>query len=298
MSSMHSVQQLVAFADTARHGSFAAAARENGSAPSSLAKAVARLEASLGVRLFHRTTRQVSLTPDGERLFERCQRLLAEIDDLRAEAAGVRSSPSGVLRVDLPIVFGRKVVLPVLARLAREHPGLALDVRLQDGYADLVKEGIDVAVRVGALKDSTLVARRFTSQSLVLVGSPAYLRERGTPRRLEQLQRHQAIVFRMPSSGRPRPWQFRQDGRAVDLHPPTTLRMDDGEAMVQCALLGLGLAQVPHYFVDTLLAGGDLVEVMPGLRPAPMPISVVYPAARLVPQRVRVLVDALVALRA
>lgn len=294
---MNSLQQLAAFAATARHGSFAAAAREAGSAPSTLAKAVGRLEQGLGVRLFHRTTRQVSLTPDGERLYERCQRLLAEVDELQAEASGVRAQASGVLRIDLPIVLGRRFVLPLLGELLRRHPGLAVDVRLQDAYVDLVKEGIDAAVRIGELRDSTLVSRRIGSQSLVLVASPAYLAAHGTPRRLDQLDRHAALVFRMPSSGRDRPWQFRQKGRALDLHPSSRLRISEGEGLVQAALLGLGLAQVPDYFVRGELACGELVEVLPNLRPAPMPVSVVYPGSRLLPQRVRVLIDALAAVR-
>ncbi|MBA2963983.1 MULTISPECIES: LysR family transcriptional regulator [Ramlibacter] len=294
---MNSLQQIAAFADTAKHGSFAAAARGTGSAPSTLAKAVGRLEGRLGVKLFHRTTRQVSLTPDGGRLFRRCQRLLAEVDELQAEAAGVRESPTGTLRVDLPIVLGRRVILPVLARLRRQHPGLELDVRLQDGYADLVKEGIDLAVRAGDLKDSTLVSRRFMAQAMVLVASPAYLQERGTPRRLEQLAQHDALVFRMPTSGKDRPWQFRQRGRALDVHPASGVRISDGEGLVQAALLGMGLAQLPDYFVRDEIGRGELVEVLPALRPAPIPISIVYPGARLVPQRVRVVIDALLTLK-
>lgn len=290
---MNSLQQIAAFTDTARHGSFATAARETGSAPSTLAKAVARLEQRLGVKLFHRTTRQVSLTPDGERLFDRCRRLLEEVEELQADAAGVRQAVTGTLRVDLPIVLGRRWFLPVLADLLRRHPGLALDVRLHDSYVDLVKEGIDLAVRVGDLKDSTLVSRRFSSQSMALVASPAYLSERGVPRRIEQLESHDALVFRMPSTGRDRPWQFRQRGRAIEMHPKSRVRINDGEGLVQAALLGQGLAQVPEYFVREPLAAGELVEVLPGLRPAPLPLSIVYPGARLVPQRVRVLIEAL-----
>ena len=290
---MNSLQQIAAFSDTAKHGSFAAAARETGSAPSTLAKAVARLEQRLGVKLFHRTTRQVSLTADGERLFQRCQRLLAEVDELQAEASGVRAAVSGTLRIDMPIVLGRRLVLPVLAQLVREHPELSLDVRLSDGYVDLVKEGIDLAIRVGALPDSTLVSRPFGSQAMVLVGSPAYLRERGTPRRLDLLAAHDALVFRMPTSGKDRPWRFRRKGKDVELRPASRVRVNDGEGLVQAALLGQGLAQLPDYFVREELARGELVEVLPGLRPAPIPISIVYPGARLVPHRVRVLLEVL-----
>ncbi|MCD6078263.1 MAG: LysR family transcriptional regulator [Ramlibacter sp.] len=294
---MQSLQQLAAFAETAKHGSFAAAARENGSAPSTLAKAVARLELSLGVKLFHRTTRQVTLTPDGERLYRRCQRLLAEIDELQADASGVREAPSGTLRIDMPIVMGRRLLLPLLARMSQRHPGLLLDVRLQDGYVDLVKEGIDVAVRVGTLKDSSLVARRFTTQAMVLVASPAYLAARGTPRRLDQLAAHSALLFRMPSTGKDRPWQFRQRGNPVELHPPSRVRINDGEGLVEAARLGLGLAQLPDYFVRDEIARGDLVEVLPAARPAPLPVSIVYPGARLLPLRVRLLLEELDTLR-
>lgn len=293
---MSGLQSYLAFAETAKHGSFAAAARELGSAPSTLAKAVQRLEAALGVKLFHRTTRQVNLTADGERLFERCQRILAEVEDLQAEAAGARAAPAGRLRVDAPIVFGRRVVLPVLAELVRRHPALQLDLRLQDGFADLVKEGIDLAVRVGPLRDSGLVARRIASQAMVLCASPAYLAQRGTPRRLEQLAGHDVVVFRLPATGRARPWQFRQRGRAVEMQPPARVQISDGEGIVAAVVQGLGLAQLPEYMVDRELASGALVELLPALRPAPLPISAVIPSGRLVPARVRLLLDALSAL--
>lgn len=294
---MNGLQQYVAFAETAKHGSFAAAARELGSAPSTLAKAVQRLEAVLGVKLFHRTTRQVSLTADGERLFRRCQRVLAEVEELQAEAAGTRAAPSGLLRVDAPIVFGRRFVMPVLAGLVERHPGLQIDLRLQDGFVDLVKEGIDLAVRVGTLRDSSLVARRIASQALVLVAGPAYLARHGTPRGVEQLAGHAAIVFRMPASGRARPWQLRSRGQAVELHPTARVQVNDGEGMAAAAALGLGLAQLPDYMVEREIAAGTLVEVLPSCRPAPMPISAVVPSGRLLPPRVRVLLDALAGAR-
>lgn len=171
-----------------------------------------------------------------------------------------------------------------------------MDVRLQDGYVDLVRDGIDLAIRVGALQDSSLVARRFASQTLLLVASPAYLAQQGDPASLRALAQHRAILFRMPSSGRDRPWQFVQRGHAVTMQPRSQMRLSDGEAMVQAALLGLGLAQLPHYMVSDELKDGRLVEVLPSLRPAAMPISAVYPSQRLLPPRVRVLLDALTAL--
>lgn len=290
---MQGLQPLIAFAQTARRGSFAAAARDLGGTPSTIAKSVARLEASLGVRLFHRTTRQVSLTPDGERLFRRCERVLAELDDMQAEAAGTRATVGGVLRIDAPLTYGRKVLMPVLAELLRQHPELRLDLRLQDSYADLIRDGLDAAIRVGELQDSRLVARRFDSQQLVLVASPAYLEARGRPERVDQLAGHAAIVFRLPSTGRQRPWQFRSGRQAVTLLPEPAVEVNDGEGIVAAAVLGLGLGQVPDNIAADGLASGALVEVLAGSRPAAMPISVVMPTARLQPPRVRVLLEAL-----
>jgi len=294
---MQGLQPLIAFAQTARRGSFAAAARDLGGTPSTIAKGVARLEASLGVRLFHRTTRQVTLTPDGERLFRRCERVLAELDDLQAEAAGTQAVISGTLRLDAPITYGRKVLLPVLNELLRRHPDLRLDLRLQDSYADLIRDGLDAAIRVGDLQDSRLVARRFDSQRLVLVASPAYLALRGQPERLDQLAGHAAIVFRMPSTGRQRPWQFRSGRHPVNLQPTPTVEVNDGEGMVAAAILGLGLAQVPDNMVTEAIARGDLVELLPRFQPPAMPISVVLPTSRLQPPRVRVLLEALETLK-
>ena len=294
---MQGLQQFLAFAQTARRGSFAAAARDLGSSPSTLAKSVARLEATLGVALFHRTTRQVTLTADGERLFHRCERVLAEFEDLQADAAGTRAAPTGVLRVSLPIYYGRRFVMPLLADLLQQHPGLTLELRLQDGFADLVREGIDLAVRMGELSDSTLVARRIDWQHLVMVATPKYLQAHGAPRRLEDLGSHKAVSFRMPSTGRSRPWQLRQGRRVLEIHPPQSVQVSDTEALATAALLGLGLTQLPDYIVQDALASGELVAVLPEHQPAPMPISAVVPSGRLVPPRVRVLLEALETLR-
>jgi DNA-binding transcriptional LysR family regulator len=294
---MQGLQQFLAFAQTARRGSFAAAARDLAVSSSTLAKSVARLETTLGVKQFHRTTRQVGLTVDGERLFHRCERVLAEFEDLQADAAGTRAAPSGMLRVDLPIFYGRRFVMPLLAALQREHPALTFEVRLQDGFADLVRDGIDLAVRMGELRDSSLVARRIDSQRLVMVASPSYLQAHGAPRRLEDLAAHKAVAFRMPASGRSRPWQLRQGRRIVEMHPMHSIQINDTEALGTAARLGLGLTQLPDYIVQDDLARGELVEVLASCQPAPMPISAVVPSGRLVPPRVRVLLEALEVLR-
>jgi DNA-binding transcriptional LysR family regulator len=294
---MAGMQQFIAFAETAKHGGFAAAARELGMTPSTLAKAVGRLEKGLGVRLFYRTTRQVRLTPDGERLYQRCQRVLAEVEELQAEASGTRGTVAGRLRIDMPVFYGKHFVLPLLAQLMKRHPALSIDARLSDSWVDLLREGSDLAVRIGALRDSTLVARRVDQQSLVICASRAYLAARGTPRRIEDLASHDAIVFRLPSSGRDRPWQFRQRGADVEVQPQPRVRVNETESLVAALKLGMGICQVPDMLVRDELQRGDLVELLPSCRPEAMPIHVVHPAGRLLPARVRVALDALAGLR-
>jgi DNA-binding transcriptional LysR family regulator len=292
---MTGTQALLAFAETVRQGSFAAAARELGLSPSAVAKSVARLEGDLGLRLLHRTTRQASLTSDGRGLYERCRRIVDELDALRSDAEGVRGEPSGTLRLNLPTTYGRKVVVPKLAALARRHPKLAFDVDFSDRHADLVRDGLDALVRIGPLRDSALVSRRIDAQALVVCASPRYLAERGVPERPADLDGHDRMIFRLPSSGRPRPWQFREGRRGVEIEPRGRVVFDDGDAMVSAALCGLGLMQGPDYIVEEELRRGRLVEVLAAYRPPALPISLVFAAARRHVPRLRVLVEMLVA---
>jgi LysR family transcriptional regulator, regulator for bpeEF and oprC len=287
------LQGMTAFAETVRQGSFAAAARELGLSPSAVAKSVARLEAELGLRLLHRTTREVGLTSDGHGVYERCRGIVEAIDALRAQAEGVRGEPSGTLRINAPVTWGKKVLVPLLAQLAARHPKLALDVALSDRYVDLVGEGFDAVVRAGTLRDSSLVARPFGRQELVVVGSPRYLAANGRPASPAALAAHRCLVFRMPTSGRPRPWEFRVDGRSLSLAPATRVTMNDGEALVLAAVEHLGLLQVPAYMAEDEIRSGKLVEVMKSCRPPAMPLSLVYPSSRQMTPRLAVLVAAL-----
>lgn len=247
----------------------------------------------MGVRLFHRTTRQVTLSRDGEDLYTRCQRILEEVESLEAAAADARTGPRGTLRVDMPVTYGRQVVLPVLARLIARYPELKVDARFSDQVVDIVKEGLDAAVRIGPLADSRLVGRMFDQQVIWTCASPAYLARHGKPESPDQLSAHTCLLFRLPSSGRDRPWQFRLGKRDYSLQPESGVRLGDGEALMQAAAAGLGLIQVPNYMAERDVKRGRLVEVLRGYRPAPLPISLVYPSHRHVPLRVRALADAL-----
>jgi len=292
---MISLELLTSFACAARHRSFAGAARELGTSPSAVAKNVARLESQLKFRLFHRTTRRVALTPDGELLQERCRRVLEEVAELEGAVAGKLARPNGTLKLDVPIVYGRRVVLPVLAKLRHRYPDLAVDVRFSDRIADVVGEGLDAVIRVGTLNDSNLVARRIGWQRMWTGASPAYLRRHGTPARPEDLLQHQCLVFRGPTSRKEWPWRFRVGARDVLLRPETRVWFDDGDALVAAALAGMGLVHVPSYMAEQDVARGRLVEVLSSMRPPLMPISIVYPGPRQPPLRLRVLIEALAA---
>ena len=288
-----SLRLLRSFAEAAKQRSFVRAARALRLSPSAVAKNVARLEQQLGLRLFQRTTRRVTLTQEGEAFFLRCARVLDELRELELLTAGTANAPSGTLRVDVPVTFGRKVVLPLVARLAARYPALELDVRLSDQYADVVGSGVDAVVRVGKVSDPGLVARPVARQQLRVYGSPDYFARRGRPRAPDQLDKHDCVVFRMPSSERARPWEFLVKGRPWVLRPPARYAVNDGEGLASVARAGLGLIQLPDLMAEEAVAAGELEEVLADFRPKPMAISVVFPTHRHMPMRLRVFIDAL-----
>jgi DNA-binding transcriptional LysR family regulator len=245
------------------------------------------------MRLFHRTTRQVTLSQDGEDIYERCQRILEDVESLEAAATAVRSEARGTLRIDMPVTYGRKVILPVLLKLLTRHPALRIDARFSDQIVDVIKEGLDAAVRIGALADSNLIGREFDRQFIRTYASAVYVARHGEPGSPAELVKHRCLLFRLPSSGRVRPWQFHAGKQNISLIPEGALRLGDGEALIQAAAAGLGLVQAPTYFADNEVQRGRLVEVLRRYRPPPLPISLVYPGGRHVPLRVRALAEAL-----
>jgi LysR family transcriptional regulator, regulator for bpeEF and oprC len=290
---MSGFSEFMAFAVVARHAGFARAGRELGLTASTVAKRIARLEERLGVKLFHRTTRQVTLTSDGEALFARCAKVLADIDEIESLAAGTDGEPRGQLRISMPITYGKRVLMPRLARLLSQHPGLQLDLRLTDSFCDLIKDGMDAAIRVGVLDDTRLAAKRIDWQHLVLCASPAYLRQHRAPTHPDHLAQHVFVLFRNPTSGRERPLQLQADGRQRACHPAARALVNDGEGMVEAARNDAGLVQVPRFMAEQALADGSLVEVLASHAPPAQPISLVWPGNRLLPARMRLLIDTL-----
>ena len=290
-----SVRLLQAFAEAARQRSFAKAARELGLSPSAVAKSVLRLEQQLRLRLFQRTTRRVTLTQEGEAFYARCRRVLDELAEMSLQAAEAAREPAGTLRIDAPVTYGRKVIVPLAARLVAKYPDLRMDLRLSDQYADIIGSGVDAVVRVGEIADTRLVSRRIDQQQLAVYGAPSYLARRGRPARPQEVSRHDCVVFQMPSSGRYRPWEFTINRKPLALHPPPRHVVNEGEGVVAAACAGMGIAQVPDIIAADAVKAGALEEVLAAYRPKPMPISVVFPTGRHVAPRLRAFIDALAA---
>ena len=270
-------------------GSFSQAADQLGLPRPTVSLAVQQLEARLGVRLFHRTTRKVGLTPDGEALRGRAAALVDDLEDLEA-----RFQPhgdegvAGRLRVDVPSRIGRLIVAPALPALLACHPRLEIELGSSDRAVDLVLEGVDCALRVGTLADSSLVARPLGRLALINCASPAYLRRHGTPRTPADLARHRAVQYLSPASGRAVPWEWVDEGgEERSMCVEGSVGVNNAETYIACALAGLGLIQIPRYDVQPQLEDGSLVEVLPQHVPAPMPAQMVYPHRRHLSRRVR-----------
>ncbi len=279
---MDRFNQYRVFAQVAEMGSFIRAANALDVPRASVSAAIQQLEGQLGVRLLHRTTRQVRLTADGEQLLDRVRPLLAEVEDIDQLFQTSRRQVSGRLVVDAPSRIARRLIAPALPGLLRRHPRLQLVLGSTDRVIDLVQEGVDCAVRIGAPHDSSLVIRPLGHIVLVNCASPAYLREHGEPVQPDDLQdEHSAVGYASPKTGRALPWEYLSDDggeRLVDVS--SRVVVNNAESYIACCLAGLGLIQVPRFDVQHLLDSGDLVEVMQAYRAAPMPVSLLYPHRR------------------
>lgn len=294
----HSAEPLggiATFVVAARSTSFTEAAEKLGITKSAVGKSIARLEDRLGVKLFHRTTRRVALSADGEAYYSACSAALDEIAAAELTLTTGACEPSGRLRVDMPVAFGRQVMLPLLLDIGKRYPGLELTLTFTDHLIDPVEEGVDLAIRFGEPEDSAaLVARRLTQQRWVVVGAPGYLAARGRPETLDDVQAHSVIVgYRR---GQPLSWRVSQAGRAFRFVPPATHQISDGIAMIDAALVGLGLLQVPVSLVRGHLESGRLVTVLDDCTQDLIDVHAVWPKVGHLRPKVRSVVDELVEL--
>jgi DNA-binding transcriptional LysR family regulator len=286
---------ITTFVLAAEAGSFAQAAERLGVTRSAVGKSIARIEQRLGARLFHRTTRRQSLTDDGQAYYERCVRALAELEAAEAAFDTGRREPTGRLRLSAPVLFGRHCVVPALLGLARRHPQLQIEMSFNDRVVDLLEEGYDLAVRVGALPDSTsLAARRLGTQRMAICASPDYLARHGRPGSVAALAAHVGIVY--GREGRRRHWLVRDaDGRVHEVRIDNHLCFDDLQAIADAAVAGIGLAWLPCWQLARHVRAGELELVMDCERVLSAEIHAVWPQTRWLPSRTRVAIDALAA---
>jgi DNA-binding transcriptional LysR family regulator len=274
-------------------GGFSTAARAFRMTPSAVSKLVARLEGRLGVRLINRSTRKLQLTPEGSAFYERALRILDEISAAEREAA-IGATPSGLLRVNTSVPFGLRLLLPLLPDFAKRYPDIKVEVVLTDLVVDLLEERADVAIRVGLMRESRLLARKLGESRMVVVASPGYLKERGTPKTPDDLAHHNLLRFGFAKweNG----WPFKIGGETVAVMPSGNALVSDGEAMQHLAVAGMGLARLARFHVEADIAAGRLVPVLEAFNPGDIePIHAVFVGhGGQLPARVRAFLDYLV----
>ncbi|ROT93462.1 LysR family transcriptional regulator [Altererythrobacter sp. FM1] len=270
---------------------FTRAADTLGMPRSSVSAAVQELERRVGARLLHRTTRKVAPTQDGAAFYERCQSVIAEVESAENLFRHTAAQPSGRLRVDVPGRIGRLIIAPALPAFLDLYPQIDIDLGVTDRAVNLVEDSVDCVVRVGPLTDSGLIARPIGKLRLINVASPAYLERHGTPSLPGELENHWAVNYASPSNGRVEDWEWVEHGilRTMPLRGRVTV--NSAEAYIACCLAGMGLIQIPAYDVRPHLAGGELIEVMPGYLAEPMPMTLLYPHRQHLSPRLQVFTD-------
>ncbi|HEX8605154.1 MAG TPA: LysR family transcriptional regulator [Pseudoduganella sp.] len=277
---LESLTGLIAFARTASLGSYTAAARSLGVSPSAVSKSVQRLEEHLKVRLFTRTTRSLALTPEGRDLQERTIRLLQEVEQIEQAAATARAEPAGLMRVTAPLPIGTHILAPALPRFRERYPKVTIDLRMGDSYTDLIEEGIDVALRIGALGDSRLVSRPLTPHRLCAFAAPGYLARRGTPRNIEDLLGHECVNFRYQSSGQALRWPFQVGERIVEMTPESGIIIDATDGVLAALAAGGGIGIAPTYAAAHYVERQLLVPILPELAVERFVVTAMWPESR------------------
>lgn len=290
---MNRLEAMQIFARVAELASFTRAAESLGMPKASASNAVQQLEGALGTQLLHRTTRKVQLTQDGQAFYERSKDLLADMDELQSMFQQGEQSLRGRLRVDMPSAMSRKYIMPRLPQFLQAHPQIELELSSTDRRVDLVREGFDCVLRVGALGDVNLIARPLGHLRVGTYASPAYLRSHGTPWTLEDLAGHRLIHYVSTLGARPDGFEYRDpDGAGYRSLPMAgALTVNNSEAYEAACLAGLGLIQAPAVGLRHLVEQGLLVEVLPQYRAEPMPVSLLYANRRNLSKRVRVFMD-------
>ena len=286
MDRIDAMQAFVAVADLQ---GFAPAARKLGLSPSGVTRLIAALENRLGARLLQRTTRQVALTDAGSRYLERARRILADVEEAEGAVEGERTRPEGQLVISAPVGFGRLHVSPIVSAYLKRYGDVGVDLRLSDRMVNLVEDGVDLAVRIGHLPDSTLVARHVGEMRRVVVASHGYLRARGEPRRPQEISAHDTIQFGAMTAALD--WRFVEDGREIRVGSTPRFATNSSDAAIQYAEQDGGLTRVMAYQAAEALKAGRLKIVLAPFEQPAMPIHIVYPTSRLLSAKVRTFID-------
>jgi len=291
---MDNLSGILAFVRAAEARNFTKAAQQLGMTPSGVSKAISRLESQFKVRLLHRTSRSVTMTPEGTTFYERCRQIVADLQDAEQLLSQAQMAPQGVLRITLPLSVGRLHLARAIPEFVRRYPDITVEASLTDRLVDLVEEGYDLAVRMGKPPDSRVVARPLTVGKLVTCASPAYLKQHGTPRTPEDLVAHNCIRFVLPSTGRAQDWKFQRDGKRFSVAVSGNVALDHAEALVEAALAGTALIQISTFVTAPAIRRGDLKAVLTRFQVESPSVWVMYPQNRHLTPRVRALVDFLV----
>ncbi|WP_295992000.1 LysR family transcriptional regulator [Rugamonas sp.] len=286
---MGQFRQISTFVEVVARGSLSAAARAEGIAPAMIGRRLDALEARLGVKLLQRTTRKLALTDEGSAFLEDCQRILGELEEAESAVAERSARASGHLLISAPAGFGRQHVAPLLPSFLAEHRDVTVTLNLNDRVVDLIGEGVDVAIRIASLPDSSLVSVKLADNERVLVASPAYLKRHGEPRTLADLAKHNCLAI--SSAGSQRGWTFRDNGKQVTLKVGGNMACNDGEVLHDWALAGKGLAWRSMWEVGAEIEAGKLTPVLTQYSAPGNDIHAVFAQRRHLPLRIRVFVD-------
>jgi DNA-binding transcriptional LysR family regulator len=284
---------MVVFAKVVESASFAAAARHLDMSPAMVTKHVRRLEEHLGVRLLNRTTRRVSATDVGQNYYDRCLRILREVEDAERAAGDLQAAPRGLLRVTSSVAFGAHQLAPAIADYLVAHPDVSVDLILEHDYVDLVEERIDLAIRLGQLSDSSLIARKLYSVEMVLCASPDYLESNGTPQQPRDLVKHNCLIYTYAASGS---WVFTDpNGKGEVVRISGRILANSGDALLTFALKDTGIVLAPDYLVADALSAGRLIRLLPEYTTPATPVHAVYPHSQYLSAKIRTFTDFLAA---
>lgn len=296
--STESFNSIAHFVTAANSSSFTQAAEQLGISRSAIGKSIQRLEHNLGISLFNRTTRKISLTTEGEAYLASCQSALETLQMAEMALRSKLKEPSGIVRIDLPAAFGRSVMMPLLMNMTKRYPYLRLTITFNDRIIDPLDVGFDLAIRFGPLKDSTdLIARKLNDQHLIICASPSYISNFGVPETLAELAHHRCILAWR--GGTPLSWLIRdENGKDIRFKPSPFHQISDGDAMIDACISGAGLIQFPKALLQPHIQSGYLVPLLAAWNPAPTELNVIWPRARHQLPGVRFIIDELIALAA